>query len=192
MNNSELVSLLKKGDEGAFESIFKEYYRPLSLFANRYLQDVEMSKDLVQELFYFLFEKRETLNIHTSLKSFLYQSVKNKCLNQIKAIKVHEQHHKLILESQSINLVEDDEIAVVELENRISLIVAALPPQTKRVFEMSRYEGVDNQEIAEKLNISKRTVETHISSALKRLRDNLADVLITILLVQSWVQNLFL
>lgn len=191
MGNDEIVKLLIKGDEATFEFIFKEYYRPLSLFANRYLQDVEMAKDLVQEMFSYLFEKRETLNIHTSLKSFLYQSVKNRCLNQLKSSKLHESHHQVILNSQPINLVDNNEIELAELEDRISRIVSEMPPQTKRVFEMSRFEGVDNQEIADQLNISKRTVETHISSALKRLRDNLTDVLVTFLAIQSWILNNF-
>ena len=62
--------------------------------------------------------------------------------------------------------MEDDEVEMAELEDRIATIVAAMPPQTKRVFEMSRFDGIDNQTIADELNISKRTVETHISSAL--------------------------
>lgn len=181
-----------KGDEAAYEVIFKEFYRPLSLFANKYLQDVEMSKDLVQEMFFYLFEKRETLNIHTSLKSFLYQSVKNRCLNQLKSSKLHEAHHKVILNAQSINLVEDDEVEMAELEDRIASIVAEMPPQTKRVFEMSRFDGIDNQAIADELNISKRTVETHISSALRRLRENLSDVILSLLIIQKWLFGLFL
>lgn len=192
MVNDDIVKLLMKGDEAAYEVIFKEFYRPLSLFANKYLQDVEMSKDLVQEMFFYLFEKRETLNIHTSLKSFLYQSVKNRCLNQLKSSKLHEAHHKVILNAQSINLVEDDEVEMAELEDRIASIVAEMPPQTKRVFEMSRFDGIDNQAIADELNISKRTVETHISSALRRLRENLSDVILSLLIIQKWLFGLFL
>lgn len=192
MVNDDIVKLLMKGDEAAYEVIFKEFYRPLSLFANKYLQDVEMSKDLVQEMFFYLFEKRETLNIHTSLKSFLYQSVKNRCLNQLKSSKLHEAHHKVILNAQSINLVEDDEVEMVELEDRIASIVAEMPPQTKRVFEMSRFDGIDNQAIADELSISKRTVETHISSALRRLRENLSDVILSLLIIQKWLFGLFL
>ena len=192
MVNEDIIKLLIKGDEVAYEAIFKEYYRPLSLFANRYLQDVELSKDLVQEMFFYLFEKKETLNIHTSLKSFLYQSVKNRCLNQLKSSKTHAAHHNVILNSQSINLVEDDEVEMAELEDRIATIVAAMPPQTKRVFEMSRFDGIDNQTIADELNISKRTVETHISSALKRLRENLTDVVLALIIVPKWFFDLFL
>ena len=88
MSDKELLLLLAKGDERAYEFLFKQFYRPLSLFANRYVDDIDQAKDIVQEVFFQLFEKRETITIHTSLKSFLYQMVRNRALNHIKMNKL--------------------------------------------------------------------------------------------------------
>lgn len=183
MENSELLKLLAKGDERAYEFIFKQYYRPLSLFANRFVLDIEVSKDIVQELFYQIFEKRAELSVHTNLKSFLYQSVRNRCLNHIKMNKLHDSHHTNILNANINNFDDDDAIVQVELEDKIASLISALPAQSKKVFEMSRYDGIPNQEIADALGISKRTVETHISLALKRLREGLVEVAILAMLI---------
>ncbi len=188
MENNELLYLLTKGDERAYELIFKQFYRPLSLFANGFVQDIEVAKDIVQELFFQLFEKRSDISVHTNLKSFLYQSVKNRCLNHIKMNKLHEQHHSNIIKMSDEESVDHSEIERVELEDRIALLVEKLPTQTRRVFELSRYDGISNQEIADSLQISKRTVETHISLALKRLREGLADV---VFLLGILVINIF-
>lgn len=180
MSDKELLLLLAKGDERAYEFLFKQFYRPLSLFANRYVDDIDQAKDIVQEVFFQLFEKRETITIHTSLKSFLYQMVRNRALNHIKMNKIHSDHHERILLTSSFEVVDSSEIEHSELEDKIAKIVSDLPNQTRRVFELSRYEGIPNQEIADSLEISKRTVETHISLALRKLREGLVDVIVTI------------
>ena len=116
------------------------------------------------------------LNIKVSLKSFLYQSVRNRALNEIKSKQIKNRHHEMILVGSSESNHETDNlIQEAELEIRIVQAVALLPAQCKRIFEMSRVEGLSNTEIAESLQLSKRTVETQISKALKALREQLAD-----------------
>ena len=132
--------------------------------------------EIVQNLFVHLYENRSSLVITTSIESYLFQSVRNRCLNQIKQWKTQKEH----LEKYSTEQdgAEDLEATIREneLEHAIFKIVDSLPSQRQNVFIMSRVNGLSNTEIAEKLNISKRTVETHISHALKILREKLGDL----------------
>lgn len=164
---------LKSGKESVYKELFAEYYRPLSLFAVRFVDDLETAKEIVQELFVTIFENRKKLVITTSLKSYLYQSVRNRCLNHLKHIQVDRKHlNKLKLEQESSENLELS-IETNELESRIFQIVSDLPPRVQEIFIKSRVNGMKNSEIAENLNISIRTVETQISNALKILRKDL-------------------
>lgn len=176
-NENQIIRGLKAGDESSYKQLFHEYYIVLAVFAARYVKDMEIAKDLVQDFFVHLFEIRDSLNINTSLKSFLFQSVKNRCLNHIKHIQMHEKHIGNLETNQESNSGIEDKISEAELEIQIFQHVKHLPPKCKNIFRMSRFEGKKNLEIAEILNISKRTVETQISKALKILRDNLKDYL---------------
>jgi RNA polymerase sigma-70 factor (ECF subfamily) len=168
-----MIKGLRSGRESAYEQLFKEYYKPLTVFASGYLEDLESGKEVVQDLFVYLYEKRKNLVITTSLKSYLYRSVRNRCLNHIKHQQVRKKHQDQMKPElqESENL--EDKIRETELEYMVSQIVDQLPPQCKRIYTMSRVTGLSNREIAEQLEISKRTVETQISNALKVLREKL-------------------
>lgn len=168
-----MIKGLRSGRESAYEQLFKEYYKPLTVFATGYLEDLESGKEVVQDLFVYLYEKRKNLVITTSIKSYLYRSVRNRCLNHIKHQQVRKKHQDQMKPElqESENL--EDRIRETELEYMVSQIVDQLPPQCKRIYTMSRVSGLSNREIAEQLEISKRTVETQISNALKVLREKL-------------------
>jgi RNA polymerase sigma-70 factor (family 1) len=168
-----MIKGLRSGQESAYESLFKEFYKPLTVFALGYVEDLEAGKEIVQELFVHLYEKRKTLVITTSIKSYLYQSVRNRCLNHIKHKQVRKMHHDRIKPEMEESENLEDKIRETELQHRVSNIVDQLPPQCKKIFNMSRVSGLSNAEIAEQLEISKRTVETQISNALKVLREKL-------------------
>jgi len=175
-DDKKLLEGLISGREWAYEKLFMTYYVRLVVFAKKIIGDEDMSRDLVQDTFVMFYEKRVVLNIHTSLKSHLYQTVRNRCLNHIKKNKIQSEHHSgIFLDKKNEEAYFNDIMLETELEARIHSIVDSLPKQCKRIFEMSRYEGITNQEIAEKLNLSKRTVETQISKALKILRNHLKD-----------------
>ena len=169
-DDSFFLNQLKKGEEQAFKQLFDTYYRQLVAYANKYVADVDLSRGIVQDLFVVLYEKRDEINIHTSLKSHLYQSVRNRCLNFIKRDKMKQQHHQRILDSFDDFSEQFDNIEYIELENLISKVVENLPTQCKKIFKMNRFEGISNQNIADDLNLSKRTVETQISKALKIIK----------------------
>ena len=169
-----LYNRLKNGEELAFRQLFDIYYRRLVAFANNMLADSDLSRGVVQDVFVMLYEKRNELNIHTSLKSHLFQSVRNRCLNIIKHDKIKRIHHQKIYESGSEIEQPFESLEYDELENLLTKIIEELPGECKKIFKMSRYDGLSNQQIAEQLALSKRTVETQISKALKRLREELA------------------
>lgn len=170
-----LLAGLKSGEEAVFRSLFDKYYRPLVVFANKLLADPDSSRSVVQDVFVMLYDKREELNIHTNLKSHLFQSVRNRCLNILKHDKMKREHHQRIYDSGQEAEQPFESLEYAELEHCIATAVEDLPDQCRKIFRMSRYDGVTNQEIADQLAISKRTVETQISKALKRIREELAN-----------------
>ena len=166
-----LIRQLKNGDESAYEMLFREYYRVLVVFANKYLLDIEASKELVQDLFVHIFEKREKLDINSSLKSYLFRSVHNRSLNLINAEKIKNKYVEHVTNTSPKNMNNIDvEMNKTELEHAIYKAIGELPPKCRDIFKLNRFEGLTNSEIAEKLRLSKRTVETQISKALKILR----------------------
>lgn len=168
-NEALLLSSLKKGEESAYRYVFDNYYDRLVFFANKMLNDIDSSRNVVQEVIVMVFDKRDELNIHTSLNSFLHQVVRNRVLNLLKHEKIKSTHHAEMLH-QSENYDVENRAEYNDLQDAIKSIVSELPPRCKEIFELSRVDGKSNQEIAEELEISKRTVETQISNALKQLR----------------------
>ncbi len=186
MIDQVLWQKIKKGEDKAFEILFREHFKALSIYALRYTQDIDVAQDLTQEVYLKLFEQRENLEIHTSLKSFLYTSVRHRCMDYLRAQKVRSEHSEKVLREEKNRDVDDsDWIAQSELQEKIYEAVHQLPEKSRNIFRLSRFEGKKNQEIADELGISKRTVETQISNALKRLKRILSDYLTTIVVLAS-------
>jgi RNA polymerase sigma-70 factor (ECF subfamily) len=171
--DSKIITGLKTGSENAYRHLFESYYTVLSVFAYKYVNDLETAKELVQDLFVHLFENRDALGINTSLKSYLYKSVRNRCLNHLKHQKINKRHLDIMNPATTENEDPESIYRETELEHRIFQIVSGLPPKCRDIFIMSRVEGKNNGEIAASLHISIRTVETQISKALKTLRKRL-------------------
>lgn len=163
------------GDRTAFEALFRQHYRPLCAFALGYLKDGDKAEDLVQDLFFRLWLDRAKLSINTSIKAYLYAAVRNRCLNAVKAgARMH------VLDEESAGTTVEDAITEDEHSERIARVQAAieaLPEERRKVFKMSRYEGLKYHEIAERLGISVKTVENQMGSALKTLRIELKDLM---------------
>ncbi len=135
------------------------------------MEDIGIAQDMVQEVFIKVYIKKDSLQIHTSLKSYLYTAVRNQSLDYLKLNKIYQLHKETL--RNEIDLVEEDinEIKQIELEEKVTAAIKTLPKQNQLIFKLSRFEGKTNQEIADILNLSKRTVETHISNAIKRLKN---------------------
>ena len=174
-----MIRGLRSGSESAYEKLFRDYYHPLTVFAVKYVSDLEVSKEIVQNLFVHLYENRSSLVISTSLESYLYQAVRNRCFNQIKQWKNRREHLERYSSDQDNSENMEAIIRQNELEHAIFKIVDSLPSQRQKVFTLSRVHGLSNSEIASKLDISKRTVETHISHVIRILKERLGDLLST-------------
>ncbi|MCK3685730.1 RNA polymerase sigma-70 factor [Maribellus sp. YY47] len=181
--NTELLNLIKRGDEKAFRIVFNSYFPRLLAFSSEYVNDREVAKNLVQESFLTLWERHETLNPDSDLKAYLFQVLRNKSLNYLKTIKVkqkYEEHLKyryneLLLNYEALSHLDFDVLSFNELKAIIENTIAELPPQCKRVFELSRYEMLKNKEIADQLGISVKAVEGQMSKALKLLKKRLKE-----------------
>lgn len=183
-SNDEIISLLKEGKEDVFKLIFQQYYRPLTLFALKYVGDIEEAKEITQEFFVKFWLKRAELNIQFHLKNYLYRGVRNACLNHIQASKVAQYRFK---DYQRETFTETDALQAMvaaEQEDILMQAIDDLPKKCREIFRMSRMEKLSNQAIANHLQISIKTVETQISIALKRLRNCIIFLLFFFLLFQ--------
>ena len=192
MNDHQLLERIKSGNASYYEELFRKYYRPLCLFVFKYLRDPDEAEEIVQEMFVRIWQKKEDLVIATSLKSYLYQAVRNICLNHLKHEAVKLEYQKNSIDSSSTANVSDTLVAL-ELEVRIRETLDKLPTERKRIFLMSRNEGLKYREIAEKLNISVKTVENQMSKALKFLKSELIDFLsVTLVIVVKILEKIWL
>ncbi len=173
-----MIKGIRAGHEKSYARLFELYYRPLSVFALKYVNNLDIAKEIVQNLFVHLFENRQSLLISTSLESYLYQSIRNRCLNHIKQEQVHKTHMTNISITQKSAEDLEEIIRATELEHRIFHIISELPPRCREIIVLSRVHGQKNKEIAQRLDISIRTVETQISNALKVLRKRLGEDLL--------------
>jgi RNA polymerase sigma-70 factor (ECF subfamily) len=174
----EQLKLIQCRDHPAFRKIFEEYYSPLTVFAQKFVPDLDLAREIVQDMFVNLYEKSDSLNIQTSLKSYLYQSVRNSCLNIIKKEKVHLSVHAGLRSTSGTGEADwTDKMIEAELQNLVFRTISELPGKCRQIYLLSRQEGISNREIAQKLNISIRTVETQVSKALKILRSRLGPYL---------------
>lgn len=181
MNNFDEITLLKKiqkGDEKAFETIFKELYSSLCVYAKKFTQQTEPSEEIVQNIFYKLWDKREELNIHTSLKSYLFKAVHNNSIKYLHSKKFEEDYRKF---NEEIILNKKDYLPDFDLKEKLNKSIDELPPQCRKIFILSRFDNLRHSEIAVKLGISEKTVEVQIRRANIALRKKLREFIPIIL-----------
>jgi len=185
--DDQLWLKLREGEKQALEQIFHRYYDMLVRFVTPMLKDQEKARDLVQDLFYRLWTKREKIEINTSVKAYLFMACRNQALNTLK------REQRMVwtdseeeMEKQS-GLEENTETRIKEkdLQKQLSKALEAIPPKCRQVFELSRFEHHSYKEIADILDISVKTVENQMSKALQILRLHLLPHL------KSWVPLLF-
>ena len=176
IDEKSLVERLKNGDQIAFELLFHYYYPGLVMYSMQFIPDRAEAEEIVQDFFVTLWQKHHLLLASESVKSYFFVSVKNKSLNFLKHEKIEESYINRLNELSDNHLVYNPDIYLeTELKDKINKAVGTLPPKCREVFIMSRFRGMKNEEIAQELQISKRTVETHISQALSILRNELKE-----------------
>lgn len=185
MSDPELIEEITKGHHTAFQWLFKEYYIGLCNYAVHFTRDKSAAEEMVQHVFYTLWEKRLSLNIETSVVAYLYRSVQNNCLNYLKHIQVVNKYtqyfsQKVDESEDLIQIYQESGLSVYyakELEDHIYAAIENLPAQCREIFKLSRFEGLKHHEIAQVKGVSLNTVQKQISIALIKLRDALKSYL---------------
>jgi len=167
------IMLLDK--EKKFEEIFRTYFKELHGYAFKILGDSNTAEETVQQVFLKLWEKNAQRSIHTSIRSYLYRSVYNESVNVLKRdkYKVAYQTHQRYVGGNDSYVPQSDR----ELRKQLYVALSQLPEKSRKVFEMSRFQDMRYQEIADELALSLKTVEGHMTKVLKHLRIHLADYL---------------
>lgn len=172
----ELLKKLSSGDPLAFGILYNAYFERLYYFSMHYLNDHEASRDILQDVFSEIWEKKERLIEIQNLSSWLFTICKNICLNKIARLKIEQKHNdqlkirQLTIAQNSLNQLDTSPIVFQEINNILHQTLKKLPAKTRMVFELSRFENKKNRDIAKELNISEKSVEAHITKALKVLR----------------------
>ena len=163
-------------DKAQFEQLFRLHYAHLCNFANQYVGDEDSAQDICQKVFIRLWEKRADMDSKQSIKSYLFTAVKNRCLNHIRDNKKYRSR-LLDVDCGDIEFAfeDTDQFAAQELQDKIEAVLSTLPPKCRQVFEMSRYQQMKYREIADELAVSQKTVEAHMSRAMKAFRMALSD-----------------
>ncbi len=167
-----LLNLIKEGDKLAFRHLFETHFTSLCRFMHVYISEKTIVEELALDIFVYVWENRQTLQIQLSFKAYLFQAARNKCLNELR----HKR--KTIPLDEMDQDIMDAEVMSLEQEELFQLIqeaVFALPEKCREIFDLSRNEKLSNKEIAQKLDISVKTVEAQITKALKRIKDSLGD-----------------
>ncbi|MDR1761882.1 MAG: RNA polymerase sigma-70 factor [Bacteroidales bacterium] len=178
MESAISIRNLQLGNHKAYEELFKEFYAPLYKYAYSILRDADEAEDMVQKTFCKLYDKRSEIEIHTSIKSYLYRIVHNDCMNKIKQHSIRSEHNEhYAYEKNTLSNNAESTVLMNELEQQIEIAMNNMPPRCREVFTMSRRHHLSYAEIAKNLNISTNTVETQIVKALKLLRIGLKEYL---------------
>ncbi|MEX0906529.1 MAG: RNA polymerase sigma-70 factor [Balneolaceae bacterium] len=178
------IENIRKGDERAFEILFKKYYLPLTRFAWRYVKSKAIAEELTQELFTILWEKRESWDTEGSIRSYLYKSMRNLSLNHIKHQQVKDKYDR-----QWMDQKENPEIEIQEryreqkIRVAITTAIEELPERSKMTYKLHRYDGLTYEEIADVMEVSVKTVESQMTRTLKILRKKLSYLLPILMIV---------
>lgn len=187
MQDQELFlwSRVMEDDSRAFEILFRKYYPVLCLLSKRYTHDMTTSREVVQDIFIYLWEQRKELEISTSLKSYLSAAVRYNSIRRL------NDYHKVIILTDKLpdNSRElHDHLEYAELQTSILEAIETLPEQCRKVFIMSRFDELKYSEIAQQLKLSVKTIEAHISKALRLIQAHMDKTMIGIFI--AWLYDL--
>ena len=173
MKNEKETAILSIPKEiSCFNSLYEEYFAQLVKFAEAIVFDSEEAKDIVQEVFFHLWDNADKIKITTSISGYLFTSVKNKALNHIKSVRITDVHNERIKEAYLYACYLEPE-SDDELLTRVYSEIENFPAQMKKVLLLRTEKNMKYDEIAKLLNLSKNTVKTHLKNAFRLLREKL-------------------
>lgn len=175
----DMIRRIKNGDGRTLELLFRRLYPQLCTYAQKFLHNIDDAEEIVQELFHTIWKHRDRLDENQSLHSYMFTSVKNRCLNLLESRKNRSKHAEIMwylyVQQSTDNNNAHQSLLAKDLEESIKVAVDHLPSECKKIFKLSRFEGLKYHEIAQQLNISLKTVETQMSRALSKLRIELRE-----------------
>jgi len=179
---------LKEGDRVVFEQLFREFYPLLCIYARRYTVSKDMAEEVVQDFFCKLWDKHEEIQVNTAIFSYLRKSVINHCLNHTRKL---ENDRKMIDYGDNMEEVfgSADFESNDELTQMVDRALLELPEKRREIFELSRFEGLKYHEIAERLDLSIKTVETQMARSLEFMRKYLKEFITVIILIINVLTN---
>jgi len=171
-----LASGIRSDNLAAFELLYHRYKKKLYYFSLRYLKDEAEAEEIVQIVFINVWEKRNYLDPTNSVKSYIYKAAANYIYNYLKKKSIHARFvDSQINKDEVLTNLTYEQVLFNDLEKSINSIVGILPPQQQKIFQLNRNEGLTNDEIASKLDLSVRTVENQMYRALKTIRTILKE-----------------
>ena len=176
MNDNELKALVEKmkaGDRESFNKLFRRYYSPLVRFGVRFVADGDQAAEIVQDLFVKLWTNREKLSITSSFESYMLRAVRNAAITYINKERAHTEVNERIYTDDSDATDPSETLQSNNLESTYREVLAKMPEKRREVFLASRFDGLKYTEIAEKFGLSQKTVEAHMSAAIKQLKEGL-------------------
>lgn len=186
-SDDELIALLKKSDQSAFAEIYRRYAENLTGFAASKLYNLDDARDLLQDMFVKLWEGREQLHVTSNLQSYLYAIIRHKIIDKIRKNITREEYASALQSLASFfQPPGDKQLEAKELQQAIQHSLNQLPARVKEIYKLSREEGLSNQEIAEKLELSEQTVKNQLSTALKHLRTSLIKISPVVFMLWWW------
>ena len=176
-----ILKKIKEGDIKAFEELFRCYYSPLCWYAASITGRMEVAEEIVEELFYVLWKDREQLQIFQSVKSYLYKAVRNEALQYCQHKEVKERYREYVLAGNVLEQNSDPhrQLEYEELQGLIRHTLDKLPVRRLQIFQMHRMEGKKYAEIASSLSLSIKTVEAEMTKALRTLRNEIDNYILT-------------
>lgn len=174
MEDPRLLEKLRAGDEGAFDEVFRLWYATLVRVGTALLRDVDAAEEVAQDVMHELWRRRETLEPDVSVRGYLLRSIRNRCLNHLRHLRVRRETEADVEALYEAPLSADQPIVAQELAEAVRVAFDELPPRCREVFELSRIRGLKYAEIAEALGISQKTVEAQMGKALRVMRERLA------------------
>ena len=191
MNFTEepILSSISPDESEAFDSLFESHYARLCNYAYTMVSGFDVAEDLVQDVFVNIWTRRKKIVVQSTINAYLYKCVHNACLDHHKKSRLQQIFVKSKQDEDPLSL--HDSIKDFELPERVDRAIEELPEQCRKIFKMSRQKGFKYHEIAKELNISENTVDTQIRRALKRLREQLKDYLITIAVFLIFLMKIY-
>jgi RNA polymerase sigma-70 factor (ECF subfamily) len=175
LKDQYLLGRIKRGDIGAFEKMFHQFYPGMCSYAEKLVSQAPVAEEVVQDVFYNIWKNRDVFRVSTSLKSYLYRSVFNNSMMYLRKSKREVRMDKNTYELSDFAPGPVEEFEGNEVSDLINNTLENLPERTREIFQLSRFDGLKYKEIANRLSISVKTVEANMGKALRALKTSLDE-----------------